>query len=329
MNEENKIICTCANLTEAQIKNYLKDASNLNITFEKFLSDTKAGTRCTACILDLETIYIKKNIRSSNFKVSDNRLNLSFKKKFYSFIDKLFPKLTIKNQNFFPIINIKNKVLKQEIWISNMEIISSTLKKKIKIDDVEVEVNLFNYSGKKIWSSKEIVKVNSKKIFEIPAQKLSKDNQSVRLGWAKVTRNFKINCSKGTTRPQIMVYTDRSCCAVHGQDVGFTNGSFHSSIYKPDEEDQIITFINPTKKKTNILIRSPQNVDDSIDKFLENNIKVEVPPMGTYYHILSKDIRFKNFNNKHFIIDWKGAGSYKSHVYCFSKNYQFVSLDHL
>ena len=37
MNELNKIVCTCANLTEAQIKNYFKGTSDPNITFEKFL----------------------------------------------------------------------------------------------------------------------------------------------------------------------------------------------------------------------------------------------------------------------------------------------------
>ena len=42
MNELNKIVCTCANLTEAQIKNYFKGTSDPNITFEKFLNDTKA-----------------------------------------------------------------------------------------------------------------------------------------------------------------------------------------------------------------------------------------------------------------------------------------------
>ena len=42
MNELNKIVCTCANLTEAQIKNYFKGTSDPNITFEKFLNDLKS-----------------------------------------------------------------------------------------------------------------------------------------------------------------------------------------------------------------------------------------------------------------------------------------------
>ena len=83
MNELNKIVCTCANLTEAQIKNYFKGTSDPNITFfEKFLNDTKAGTRCTACRLDLETIYIKNNIHNKNFNFSDIKLHLSLKKNF-------------------------------------------------------------------------------------------------------------------------------------------------------------------------------------------------------------------------------------------------------
>ena len=53
-----------------------------------------------------------------------------------------------------------------------MDIFSQTLKKKIKIADVEVEINLYNSEGKKIWSVKDIVKVNERGIFSIPLDKL-------------------------------------------------------------------------------------------------------------------------------------------------------------
>ena len=81
MNEENKVICTCANLTEKQIKNYFKGTSGPSLTFEKFLNETKAGTRCSACRLDLETIYIKNNIHSKSYDFYESKINLSLKKK--------------------------------------------------------------------------------------------------------------------------------------------------------------------------------------------------------------------------------------------------------
>ena len=74
MNEENKVICTCANLTEKQIKNYFKGTSGPSLTFEKFLNETKAGTRCSACRLDLETIYIKNNIHSKSYDFYESKI---------------------------------------------------------------------------------------------------------------------------------------------------------------------------------------------------------------------------------------------------------------
>lgn len=329
MNELNKIVCTCANLTEAQIKNYFKGTSDPNITFEKFLNDTKAGTRCTACRLDLETIYIKNNIHNKNFNFSDIKLHLSLKKKFYSFIDKLFPKVTIKNQNFFPIINIKNKILKQEIWITNMEIFSQSLKEKIKIADVKVLINLYNSEGKKIWSFKDVVKVNNRGIFPIPLDKLKFGiNEEFSLGWIEVFREFKLHCSKGTTRPQIMIFTDDSSCAVHGQDVGTSLGGSHTSIYRPSIDTQILAFINPSKKNLNILLNNPLEFE-STEIRKKEEVDLNIPPKGAVFQILNDDKRFDKLNEKYFSLNWVGSGRYKSYIYCFSKDFKFVSLDHL
>lgn len=329
MNELNKIICTCANLTEAQIKSYFKDKSDSNITFEKFLNDTKAGTRCTACRLDLETIYIKNNTYKENIKFSEVKLHLSLKKKIYSFVDKLFPKVAIKNQNFFPIINIKNKALRQEIWITNMKIFSQTLKEKIKIDDVKVSINLYNSEGKKLWSIKDVVKVNNRSIFTIPLDKLKfETKEEFSLGWIEVFREFKLHCSKGTTRPQIMVFTEESSCAVHGQDVGTSTGGSHTSIYRPSIDTQILAFINPSKKNLNILLKSPLEFK-STRIIKKGEINLNIPPMGAALQILNADKRFDKLNEKYFSLNWVGSGNYKSYIYCFSKNFKFVSLDHL
>ena len=173
MSDQDKIICTCANLSERKIDDYFK-TKNYNVdSFNEFLNDTKAGTHCTACRLDLESIFIKKNLSDIKIQRFDIKNKLGFKKKLYNLIDSIFPKITLKNQNYFPILHINETNLKQSIWISNMNIISERLKPKIKIDDVEVCINLFNSNGKKVWTDKNIVKVNSRGIFEIPSQKIS------------------------------------------------------------------------------------------------------------------------------------------------------------
>ena len=329
MNDQDKIICTCANLSEKKINNYF-ESKNYNIkSFDEFLNDTKAGTFCTACRLDLETIFIKKNLTNMNYQKFDISSHLSFKKRLYSFIDGIFPKITLKNQNYFPILHIKDNYFNQSIWITNMEIISENLKPKIKIDDVEVIINLFNSVGKKVWTNQRIVHVNSKEIFEIPSEKILDKNLNISLGWVEVLRKFKLNCSKGTTRPQIMIYSKSSNCAVHGQDVGYTEESSHSSLFRPNIDFQILSFINPTNKTVELTIEPPFEVDQSEVGEGTNNIKLKIPPRGSKIHNLNEDQRFENFDGKYFTINWKGSGKYKTHVYCVSKNFGYISLDHL
>ena len=74
MSDQDKIICTCANLSERKIDDYFK-TKNYNVdSFNEFLNDTKAGTHCTACRLDLESIFITFPFLGVNlcFKKSGN-----------------------------------------------------------------------------------------------------------------------------------------------------------------------------------------------------------------------------------------------------------------
>lgn len=329
MSDQDKIICSCANLSEKKINNYFESKNNKVPSFKQFLNETKAGTYCTACRLDLETIFIKKNIGDANFQNIELSKNLSIKKNFYNIIDKIFPKLTLRNQNFFPILYIKNKVFDQAIWITNMEIISERLKSKIKIGDVEVTINLFNSIGKKVWTTIDIVKVNSRGIFKIPSDKILEREKDISIGWIEVLRKFKINCSKGTTRPQIMVYSENSNCSVHGQDVGYIDGSSHSSIFRPNIDIQILSFINPSNKIVKIIIEPPVEINEKFENKNSNSLKIQLPAKGSRVHVINEDERFKFLDGKYFTISWKGSGKYKSHVYCVSKNFRFVSLDHL
>ena len=210
-----------------------------------------------------------------------------------------------------------------------MKIISENLRSKIKIDDVEVTLNLFNSSGEKVWSNKEIVKVNNRGIFKIPSDKIIIDNKKFTIGWVEVLRKFKLNCSKGTTRPQIMVFSENSNCAVHGQDVGFTNGSSHSSIFRPNIDFQILSFINPNNNSVDLKLDPPNFLNEKKYNKNSETINIKIPAKGSKFHIINDDERFINFNDEYFTIRWKGSGRYKSHVYCLSKNFRFVSLDHL
>ena len=329
MKDQDKIICSCANLSETKINKYFESKNNDVKSFDQFLNETKAGTFCTACRLDLETIFIQKNGSDVNFQKINFNKNLSFKRKIYNFVDSFFPKLTLQNQNYFPILHVNDIEFKQSVWITNMEIISDRLKPKIKIDDVGLTINLYNSLGSKVWTTKDIVNVNTRGIFDIPSEKILVNDEDISIGWIEVLRKFKLNCSKGTTRPQIMIYTENSSCAVHGQDIAHTQGYYYSSIFRPNTDIQILSFINPSKKQLDLVLEPPIQVDNNFQNSNSKLITFKIPPRGSMIHNINKDERFKNFDDKYFTLSWKGSGKYKSHIYCISKNFRYISLDHL
>ena len=96
MSNEDKIICTCANVSESKIDDYFKKNNNYISSFDKFLNDTKAGTYCTACRLDLETIFISKNLSEPKFININYDKGKSIKRKIYDTVDNIFPKITLK-----------------------------------------------------------------------------------------------------------------------------------------------------------------------------------------------------------------------------------------
>ena len=68
---DNQIICYCLELRKKDLLNALATKPG---SFENFLNKTNAGTKCTACMIDLENFYIKNSSQSYN-----NNKNFSVK----------------------------------------------------------------------------------------------------------------------------------------------------------------------------------------------------------------------------------------------------------
>jgi bacterioferritin-associated ferredoxin len=66
MDEKSKIVCACFSVSEADIRAHLADPQN---TLESLVSRTEIGTKCTACLLDLDliiddTVALRRSVAS-------------------------------------------------------------------------------------------------------------------------------------------------------------------------------------------------------------------------------------------------------------------------
>ena len=324
--DDNPTICYCLELRKKDLLNALGAKSG---SFEDFLNKTNAGTKCTACMLDLENFYIKNSSQSynnnKNFSVKNNlKVFKNLKQKLYKFIDAFSPLVAQNRDNVFPVLYRES--LKEIIWFSNYP---NFFEKKDPEIDFVVKMKFYNKFGKEIWRIVKDLKSSQSWQQEIPTHLLKEGNKSkyeLQLGLLVVyvkAKNFGI---RGTTRPQVQILTSKASSAVHGQAANkFKNKGGIISIYKPEIEDQFLSFINPSNIKTDLTIN---RLYDPLDNHanIEIEKKVHIPPFGTYLHNITRTENIKS--GGYFNIDWFANGVLKAHFFVCSKSFDRISIDH-
>ncbi len=320
MSKENddKIICYCNNVSYSKINNIL--CKNPNIDFEKFQNISNAGTSCSACLPKLENIFVEKSSQTQNLNSSIVKPKIvGLKRKFYSILDNLLPKVSIKLINYFPIIYREN--ISTKVWISNY---GNLYKDQMSIVEHRININFYNSTGNNIWNKNFIVKKNENKIIDIPIYLLKNPNNDFfNSGWLSVEKKSLSSGFRGTTRPQIQITSNNSSCAVHGQNIKVKNGGFHSYVNNPKSERQFLSFFNIGKKKVNIELSylNRQNEYINFTDLNLNSLNSRIIELKLY------DRGFKDFDPIN--IKWSGMGLYKSHIFITDKKLERISIDHL
>ena len=335
--DDNQIICYCLELRKKDLLNALGTKPG---SFENFLNKTNAGTKCTACMLDLENFYIKNSSQlynnDKNFSVKNNlKVFENLKKKLYKFIDVFSPLITHNRTNVFPVLyreSLKDREsLKEIIWFSNYP---NFFEKKDPEIDFVVKMKFYNKFGKEIWRMVKDLKSSQSWRQEIPTHLLKEGDKSkyeLQLGLLIVSVKAKNFGIRGTTRPQVQILTSKASSAVHGQAANKIKHKHEGgiiSIYKPETEDQFISFINPLNIKTDLTIN---RLYDPLDNHVNIKIqkKVHIPPFGTYLHNITCAENIKPIKSgRYFNINWFANGGLKAHLFICSKNFDRISVDH-
>jgi bacterioferritin-associated ferredoxin len=315
---KNNLICHCNNVSYQAVDKILK--SNPSINFETFQKESGAGTSCTACLPKLENEFINKsNLNNFPILVKKSYDRLGLKKKLYNFFDSILPKVSFEIKNYFPIIYNHN--IKIKIWISNY---ANLYQDDNKIVNHKLKFTLYNSIGQIVWKKNYFLKKNDNLIIDIPNELINQSSSDqLSSGWICLGKKSETPGFKGTTRPQIQILTDKSSCAVHGQNIHVRNGGSHSYVYNPKYERQFLSFFNIGKNKINLYL-SYLNKDDKFVYLINFNLE----PLNS--KIIEIDLANANFNEfDPVIIRWEGKGLYKTHVFISDKNLERLSIDHL
>ena len=319
MNDNNELICYCNNVKKSEVKKLID--SEPGIEFEELQKNLKAGTTCTACVLNLEDEFVKHTTTSidrNNFKVLKNFFDGGIKQSLYRFIDFFSPSIPIVLKNYFPILLCKD--LEIFIWVANY---SNLYKSDKDIVDHVIKINFYNSYGKSIWNKKFILEKNKEIKVKIPTDLLKEDlNKEIIHGWVKLSKIAKKSGYRGTTRPQIQFVTNTASCTVHGQNVQMIKGGSHSFVLNSQSERQFLSFFNKSKKKINIELNLLQKNGD-MSKL--NTISLD-SLSSTLYEVKLESMNIKRFES--LTIIWSGSGSYKCHAIITDKQLERFSVDH-
>tara|TARA_B100001996_G_scaffold382920_1_gene376319 strand:+ start:13030 stop:14004 length:975 start_codon:yes stop_codon:yes gene_type:complete len=316
-------LCHCHEVSKEYVMDYLKN--NSHVSFEEFQRATKAGTKCSACLLQVEDLYIRESsnkIVNSKRVVLPNEQTKNLKQKFYNIIDSLSPNISWRLKNVFPILI--NKKIENIVWFANF---SKLYSKDEKISSYKIYFELYNSDGKKIWSKIKNLDENELFQLKIPTEKIfhnGKDQRNIGIAWLNVLKIAKKFGNRGTSRPQIQLKTSLSSSAVHGQSASYRDGGDFTGVNNSKGDRQFITFINPGNKNINLDLYSNLNPTKNNEKPVIVK-KILLSSKGCFIY----EIPLAGDFGKPFRVFWQGSGFYKAHVLISNNDITRISLDHL
>src|SRR5262245_2960259 len=111
------VVCPCFNVTLADLQR--RKRANPSLSFEDFINDTGAGTKCTACLLDLEYHFVMGREAAAAAPAGRRTVapRLSPKRRVYAFLDRLAPKRPTISRSVAPVV--AGDGIEEFLWLAN------------------------------------------------------------------------------------------------------------------------------------------------------------------------------------------------------------------
>jgi hypothetical protein len=328
-------ICQCFNLTYGQLKQMLSD--NPNMDFEQLLHVTNAGSKCTACLLDLEYLFVETTVRiarggplSSMEMVARESAaddtGTSLKQRIYAFVDRIAPPVHPPEfQNYYlPVI--AGHGIQQFVWIANRSLL---FKGEVCAPPMDIELTVRAADGTIVQDGVHHLAREADLRVDVSSMLPPPPPGSPQVGSVRIARKAASPGFRGTTRPQIEIIASKGAACVHGQAPAPTTGSWQTFLCRPGEERLFFGVVNAWKKPMTVTFTYPHSLvaDGSPPPSEKNEI---LPPYGAVLHevVLSAEERAR-FEGQPFAVRWESAGLHKAYILCAAPDLSSFSVDHV
>ncbi|MHB1218296.1 MAG: (2Fe-2S)-binding protein [Alphaproteobacteria bacterium] len=303
-----EIICGCFNLTRGALE---KAAAGSN--FEQFLEETRAGSRCTACLLDVEYLFVNapKNPTAAGSRIvrQDQR---SFKRRLYDILDRLAPQIPFRLTNTAPLLSGRGIV--ERLWLVNQPMVFG---KKAGVPPHRFALTVRDGEGRVIGRERHDVSCGESKAIMFPGLP-TQSSQELSVGSVEIVRWGLSPGVRGTTRPHFEVEAARSNTTLHVQGAAPNPEAWLTTIHRPVETRILFIAVNVASR--------PLVLEFDVGENSSVLTHVEIPPFGArVIEPMPKNVQPGQPLTYHY----RGRGRGKVHVITASPTLDRLTLDHL
>lgn len=293
-NKENlfhKPLCFCFNVTKSDINTFLQDSSK---SIDDLISEKKVGTKCTACLMDLD-LYLdqmyknKKNnvIKSSEIKDGKKKKFLSFK----SFSDSGFC--------------FSGREIETNLSLQNYD---QNFSKKNKSVSFSWQLRVFNSIGNKVIKKTGIIESNTGTLLNISKYLQDEDG-----GWFIIKLKGQEDGFFGTLRPQVILLGPSWTASYHTQPHYMASKTGHRTrVFVKSVDSKLnakVHVINASLMRNEINLNlydiSGKKLQSSSEKIPGRSGKFfdldKVFKISTNYHIYTVEVKSSKPTRKHII----------------------------
>lgn len=264
-------------------------ARNLDLDFDQLLVRTGAGSKCTACRLDLETIYLDRYdalVRAAPRKPVDGGAAKPTRARFslrgvvrpilYA-LDRIAPYHPMALNDFSPVV--AGKTLKQSVLVANDPLVTNPDK---PCSAMSVSVTLRDAVGRTVMRDVRTLERAAAERWDLSTPLLdAAGHPSDGLVWGavEVRRRWAKPALRGTTRPQLLIEGTGGNGSVHTQGPSGKQTHRYSVLVKPRHERIFIAVTNAGDRVLKAEVDFPKNAVDrslSIPPFGVRGVEIDV-----------------------------------------------------
>lgn len=302
-----EIVCGCFNLTRGELE---KAATGSN--FERFLEETRAGSRCTACLLDVEYLFVNapKNRIPAGGSRAARRERRPLKRRVYDVLDRIAPQIPFRLTNTIPLLSGCGIV--ERLWLVNQPMVFG---KKVGVPPHRFVLTIRDGEGRVTRRERHDVSCGESKAITFPD---APSGQALSIGSVEVSRWGLAPGVRGTTRPHFEVEAARSNTTLHIQGAAPDPEAWLTTIHSPGETRILFTAVNVASR--------PLFLEFDFAEEVSAPMRVQVPPFGARVIEPSAE---QAKPGQPLTYRYRGRGRGKIHVMAASPSLDRIALDHL